>query len=152
MKRLNDVLSDRARRIGIAVFIALFGTSVLANVVLLTERPVSRPDQPQGFRLSQPLFPICFTRADGFVVMRSASRKFIQELATTLPDTRWRQLNRTAYVTKSYWQNKKNEIWNATRELAEYMHYKRTGERVTEANVWKLQTNSCPFIRKYAME
>jgi hypothetical protein len=84
--------------------------------------------------------------------MRRANPEFIRRLAQTLPDTRWRNRISTAYVSKSYWQNQKEAIWNATRSLAEYMHYKRTGERVTEANVWKLKTNSCPFIRKYAME
>ncbi|HUT50637.1 MAG TPA: hypothetical protein VM325_14955 [Alphaproteobacteria bacterium] len=144
MIRLSDVLTDRGRRIGKTILFVLFGLSVMANFALLTEVLV--------FSFNQPLYPICFTKADGFVVMRSSSRKFIQELATTLPDTRWHEYRKTAYVKTWYWRHEKNEIWNATRELAEYMHYKRTGERVTDANVWKLKTNSCPFIRKYASQ
>ena len=144
MRRLSNLLSDRGRKIAGTIFFVLFGASVVANVLLLTKTT--------EYKLNQPLYPICFTRADGFVVMRSASRKFIRELATTLPDTRWHHYNKAAYVTKSYWHNRQGQIWNATRDLAEYMHFKRTGERVTEANFRKLKTNSCPFIRKYSSQ
>jgi len=153
MKRPTILLSDRGRKIASAIFFALFGASVVANVVLLAERPVSMPDRlPPAFRLGHPFYPICFTRADGFVVMRSASRDFVKRLVEALPYTRWRTWNNTAITTKWYWQNEQDQIWNATRSLAEQMHYKRTGERVTDAKRWKLKTESCPFIRKYAME
>ena len=152
MKRLSNVQSDRQRKIARTIFFAVLGAGILANVVLLYERPASTSDKPPAFRLSQPLYPICYTKADGFVVMRMANPGIIRRLAQTLPDTRWRNRNRTAYVSRSYWQNEKDAIWNMTRSLVEYMHYKRTGERVTDANWSKLKTNSCLFIRKYASQ
>jgi hypothetical protein len=153
MKRPTVLLSDRGRKIVSTIFFGLFGASVMANVVLLAERPASISDRlPPAFRLGHPFYPICYTRTDGFVVMRSASRNFVKQLVGNLPYTRWRKWNNTAITTKWYWQNKQDQIWNATRSLAEYMHFKRTGERVTDAERRKLKTESCPFIRKYAME
>jgi len=70
MIRWSNVRSKRSRRIGTTIFFGLFGASVVANVLLLTKTT--------EYKLNQPLYPICFTGADGFVVMRSASRKFIQ--------------------------------------------------------------------------
>lgn len=153
MKRLSNVLSDRGRKIARLIFFGLFGASVLANVVLLAERPASMPDQlPPAFRLGHPFYPICFTRADGFVVMRSASPGFVRQLVERVSYTEWRKWNSSAITTKWYWQNRQDEIWNATRSLAEHMHHKRTGERVTDAKRWKLKTESCPFIGKYASQ
>ena len=122
-----------------------FVVSVLINLTLAVKIAVLDPNYP--FR------PICFAdRHVGLVALNGpVSREFKVEILEILNHARWNASSENLYISRRSWWNERGVLWNQTRQVAEYIHKKRTGQSLSQIRS-RFKTNSCDFIRKYALE
>ncbi len=56
------------------------------------------------------------------------------------------------YISYWEWRYEKEDIWNTSRTIAEYIYAQNKGiKRMSDETREKLQTARCKFIRKYAL-
>jgi len=122
-----------------------FAASLLTNLMLAVKIAVFDPNYP--FR------PVCFAdRHVGLVALSGpVTREFKVEILEILNNAKWNASGENLYVSRRSWWNEHDVLWNQTREVAEYLHKRRTGQSLSQMRR-QFETNSCDFIRRYALE
>lgn len=102
---------------------------------------------------NHPFSPICFTEADGFVVLTEPMNERYKERMLVNP-THSKRLGTDGVIYISLWDWTKNqdEIWNLTRQIAERIYFERTGKMLSAKEAMKKLTGRCKFIRKYVLK
>ena len=102
---------------------------------------------------NHPFHPICFTEADGLVVLTEPMSERFKEL--TLTDWTYSKrlgTDKVIYISLRDWKRDPDGIWNQTWKAAEYIYYERTGKRLTAKESSEMRTSHCKFIRKYVLK
>jgi len=142
-------LEPASKRTGFTWRLAVLGTlgmSLLVNLVLAVKIAVFDPNYP--FR------PLCHGgRHFGLLVLdQPMNRRFKDEMLRSIWNTRILN-DKVLYISYWKWTNKKETLWNLSREAAEILYIKKTGvSRITNKKREILQTGRCKFIRKYALK
>lgn len=138
-------MKDRSPRWRSLLFAILLGASLIANFALATKMVV--------FDEVYPLRPICFKESDGLVALDGRmTDQFKAELAYVYNSSaRWAHSSWTLYVSRWYWWNKKELIWNHSIKAAENIHKKVTGGAPISTDPLR-RSSTCRFIGKYALE
>lgn len=146
----SEVNSRAERRKRSAAFrrwtlFGLLAASLLANLALLSKITIFDPNYP--------LKPVCFTEADGLVILEQPmSKAFKSEMAEVYHSSpRWANDRWQIYVSRWHWWNEKETIWNYSRGAAETLHRRATGGKPPPTNPLR-RSNTCWFIAKYALE
>lgn len=122
-----------------------FVVSLFVNLAVAVKIIVFDPNYP--FR------PICFAgRHVGLVALNGpVTREFKVEILEILNHARWNASGENLYISRRSWWNERGVLWNQTRQVAEFIHKKRTGQPLSQIRS-QFKTNSCKFIRKYALK
>ena len=102
---------------------------------------------------NHPFHPICFTEADGFVVLTEPMNERYKERMLVNP-THSKRLGTDGviYISLRDWTHRQGEIWNLTRQIAVRIYLERTGKKLPLKESFEMQTGHCKFIRKYVLE
>ena len=102
---------------------------------------------------NHPFHPVCFTEADGLVVLTEPMNKRFKELVLSNP-THSNRLGTddVLYISLRDWKRDQGGIWNLTRQTAVHIYFDRTGKKLTMKERFEMQTGHCKFIRKYVLE
>jgi hypothetical protein len=102
---------------------------------------------------NHPFHPICFTEADGLVVLTEPMNERYKEHVLTSPNNSKRfGTDGVIYISLRDWKRDQGRIWNLTRQIAVRIYYERTGKKLTMKERFEMQTGHCKFIRKYVLE
>ncbi|MHA1572291.1 MAG: hypothetical protein ACTSWM_10745 [Alphaproteobacteria bacterium] len=101
---------------------------------------------------NQPFHPICFTEADGLVVLTEPMSERYKEIMLSNPTHSMRVgTDDVTYISLRDWSHRQGEIWNLTRQAAVRIYYERTKKKPPMTEAFEMQTGHCKFIRKYAL-
>jgi len=97
--------------------------------------------------------PICFTEAEGLVVLIKPMNERFKELVLS-NSTHSNRLgtDKVIYISLRDWKHDQEGIWNLTRQTATRIYYERTGKKPPMKEAFKMQTGHCKFIREYVLE
>jgi hypothetical protein len=126
--------------------------SLAANLYFATRAPdiVTRV---LDFRVNHPFRPICFTQADGLVVLSEPmNERFKTHVLTNTTHSNRLGTDGVLYISLHDWKRDQEGIWNLTRQIAAYIYFERTGKKVSSNEKLEMQTGNCKFIRKYVLE
>ncbi len=102
---------------------------------------------------NHPLRPICFTEADGFVVLTEPMNdRFKEIMLFNSSHSKRLGTDGVLYISLWDWSHRQDEIWNLTWKAAVYIYYERTGEKLTTKEIFEMRVSRCKFIRKYVLE
>lgn len=137
----------RRRRAWSVVLYGALGLSVLGNAALATKILVFDPNFP--FR------PFCwdYDKDDLVEITEPLTEAFKADFLTNPTNNMRMGTDGQIYISRWDWWGYDNRTWhwNLTRMIAEYQHEQRTREPMEEIRR-KYKTNSCTFIRQYAVE
>lgn len=120
-------------------------SSVAANLSFAIQVLVFDPNRP--------FYPICFTQAHGLVVLTEPmSVRFKERILVNPTHSKQLRTDGRVYISWWNWRREKGWNWNLTRQIAEQIHRESTGKKISAEDMDKLKTESCDFIRKYALE
>ena len=102
---------------------------------------------------NHPFHPICFTEADGLVVLTEPMNERFKELML-LDWTYSKRLGTddVLYISFRDWKRDQDGIWNQTWKAAEFIYYERTGKQLSAKESSEMRTSNCKFISKYVLE
>ena len=102
---------------------------------------------------NHPFHPICFTEADGLVVLTEPMNERYRErmLVNTTHSNRLGK-DDILYISLRDWKRDQEGIWNLTRQIAVRIYLERTGKKLPLEESFEMQTGHCKFIRKYVLE
>jgi hypothetical protein len=102
---------------------------------------------------NHPFHPICFTEADGLVVLTEPMNERYKEHVLTSPNNSKRLgTDGVIYISLRDWKRDQGGIWNLTRQIAERIYYERTGKILSSKEAMQKRTSDCKFIRKYVLK
>ena len=102
---------------------------------------------------NHPFHPVCFTEADGLVVLTGHMNERFKEL--TLTDWTYSKrlgTDKVIYISLRDWKRDQDGIWNQTWKTAVYIYFERTGKKLSSKEMFDMRTSHCKFIRKYVLE
>ena len=102
---------------------------------------------------NQPFHPICFTEADGLVVLTEPMSERYKEIML-LRSTYSKRIGTddTLFISLWDWTHRQDELWNLTRQAAVRIYLERTGKKLPLEESFEMQTGHCKFIRKFVLE
>ena len=102
---------------------------------------------------NHPFHPICFTEADGFVVLTEPMNERFKELVLS-NSTHSNRLgtDNVLYISLRDWKRDQDGIWNLTRQAAERIYFERTRKILSAKEAMQKLTSRCKFIRKYVLK
>ena len=102
---------------------------------------------------NHPFHPICFTEADGFVVLTEPmNEKYMEHVLTSRDNSKRLGTDGVIYISLRDWTNDQDEIWNLTRQIAERIYFERTGKILSAKEAMQKLTGRRKFIRKYVLK
>ena len=103
--------------------------------------------------INHPFHPICFTEADGLVVLTEPmNEQFKSRLLLNPTYSNRLGTDDVLYISLRDWKRDQDGIWNQTRQIAERIYYERTGKILSSKEAMQMRTGNCKFIRKYVLE
>jgi hypothetical protein len=138
-------MSERPSNKRIWLLSIALGASLVANLALAVKIIVFDPILP--------LKPVCFTEDDGLVVLdRPMTNAFKRRMALAYHSSpRASMSGWRLYVSRWYWWNEKEVIWNHSRQAAEDIYQKAAPGRPLPTDPLR-RSSTCWFIAKYALK
>ena len=102
---------------------------------------------------NHPFHPICFTEADGLVVLTEPmSERYKEIMLLNATHSKRIGTDDVLFISLWDWTHRQGEIWNLTRQAAVRIYFERTGKKPPMEEKFEMQTGHCKFIRKYVLE